>query len=104
MEAGTFEKKEAVLLKYRIFESNTFLDDLDNIAQNHKKKIYNKIHNYAYPQLILNPYHGKNIRKLINYDPPTWRYRIGDYRIFYEIDQDKRIIYIIAIEIRHKAY
>ncbi|OHD63277.1 MAG: hypothetical protein A2176_11895 [Spirochaetes bacterium RBG_13_51_14] len=90
--------------KYKIFETNRFLDDLEDVGSNLRKKIYNKIQNYAYPQLKINPYYGQNIKKLINYDPPTWRYRIGDYRLFYEIEQKENIIYIIAIEIRHKAY
>lgn len=89
---------------YRIFETNQFIDDLENVGLNLRKKIYNKIKSYAYPQLSINPYYGKNIKKLINYNPPTWRYRIGDYRLFYEIDQNNNTIYIIAIEIRDKAY
>lgn len=90
--------------EYKIFETNNFLDDLEDIGSNQRTKIYNKIGNYAYPQLKNNPYYGKNIKKLINFNPPTWRYRIGDYRMFYEIDQKENIIYVIAIEIRHKAY
>ena len=100
----TLEKRGAVLSDYKIFETNQFIDDCEDIASNLRKRIYNKIQNYAYPQLKINPYCGKNIKKLINYDPPMWRYRIGDYRLFYEIDQKDNIIYIIAIEIRHKAY
>lgn len=57
-----------------------------------------------YPQLKINPFFGKNINKLINYNPPAWRYRIGNYRLFYEIDQKEKIIYSITIEIRSKAY
>lgn len=89
---------------FKIFETNQFIHDLDGIGKNIIKKIYNKIRNYAYPQLKANPFYGKNIKKLDDYDPPTWRYRIGDYRVFYEIDQQERIIYIITIEIRSKAY
>jgi mRNA interferase RelE/StbE len=67
-------------------------------------KLYNKIQNYAYQQLRTNPFYGKNIKKLIDYAPPTWRYRIGDYRLFYEIDEHESIVYIIAIDIRSRAY
>ncbi len=100
----TLAKKGAVLYNYKIFETNRFIDDLEEVGSNLRKKIYSKIQNYIYPQLIQNPFFGKNIKKLIDYAPPTWRYRIGDYRLFYEIDQKERIVYIIAIEIRHKAY
>lgn len=97
-------KKEGVLSDFKIFETNQFTNDLDNIGENLNKKIYNKIQNYTYPQLKENPFYGKNIKKLINYNPPTWRYRIGDYRLFYEIDQKEKIVYILTIEIRSKAY
>lgn len=100
----TLTRRGGVLSNYRIFETTQFINDLDDIGRNLKKKIYNKILNSIYPQLKLNPFYGKNIKKLINYTPPTWRYRIGDYRLFYEIDQKDKIIYILTIEIRHKAY
>jgi mRNA interferase RelE/StbE len=87
-----------------ICTTNNFLNNLEEVGANARKKIYNKIRTYAYPQLKINPYYGKNIKKLTNYSPPTWRYRIGDYRLFYEIDKKGKIIYIIAIEIRNKAY
>ncbi len=90
--------------KYRTFETSQFIKDLDDIGSNLRKKIYTKIQNYAYPQLKTNPFYGKNIKKLVNYTPPTWRYRIGDYRLFYEIDEKENIIYIIAIEVRSNAY
>ena len=89
---------------FKIFETDQFSSDLNNIGKNLSKKIYNKIQNYIYPQLKVNPFFGKNIKKLVNYNPPTWRYRIGDYRLFYEVDQDEKIVYLIAMELRSKAY
>ncbi|MFA5519187.1 MAG: hypothetical protein WDA74_08040 [Spirochaetota bacterium] len=56
---------------FKIFETNQFINDLDDIEKNLKKKIYDKIQNYTYPQIKMNPFYGKNIKKLINYDPST---------------------------------
>ncbi len=100
----TLVKREGVLSKYKIFETGQFIADLETIDKNKKNKLYNKIQNYTYPQLKANPFYGKNIKKLVNYHPPTWRYRIGEYRVFYEIDQKEKIVYIITMEIRSKAY
>ena len=97
-------KEGGILSNYKIFETNSFIDDIEEIGSNLGKKIYSKIQNYVYPQLKTNPFYGKNIKKLINYTPPTWRYRVGDYRLFYEINEKEKIIFIIGIEIRHKAY
>jgi len=97
-------KEGGVLSNYKIFETNSFSDDVEKIGSNLRKKIYSKIKNYVYPQLKTNPIYGKNIKKLINYSPPTWRYRVGEYRLFYEINEKEKIIFIIGIEIRHKVY
>jgi len=67
----TLAKKEGVLSDFKIFETNQFINDLDDIEKNLKKKIYDKIQNYTYPQIKMNPFYGKNIKKLINYDPST---------------------------------
>jgi len=46
---------------------------------------------------------GGNIRKLRNSSPETWRYRIGEYRFFYQIDEQKKIIFMIAADHRKQA-
>jgi mRNA interferase RelE/StbE len=38
---------------------------------------------------------------------PTYRFRIGDYRVFYQIDEKEKIVYVIEIltaEQAHKKY
>ena len=79
---------------FKIFETDQFINNLDKIKGKTRKKIYKKITDYIYPQLKENPYYGKNIKKLINWSPETWRYRLGDFRIFYEIDKVERIVFI----------
>jgi len=59
---------------------------------------------YVYPQLRDNPHFGKNIKKLKNYQPETWRYRIGAYRFFYEINTKENIVYMLAVDSRKDSY
>ncbi|GAB4528905.1 MAG: type II toxin-antitoxin system RelE/ParE family toxin [Anaerolineae bacterium] len=33
-----------------------------------------------------------------------WRIRVGDYRIIYQIDEDKRLVIILRIKHRREAY
>lgn len=89
---------------YKVFETNQFVMDLDRIKGKVKNKIYCKITNYVYPQIKENPHYGINIKKLINWIPETWRYRISNYRLFYEINDKEKIVYITAFEIRKNAY
>lgn len=90
--------------KFRIFETRQFLVDLEEDFRGQQERIKRKLEIYVYPQLRQQPYFGKNIKKLINYFPETWRYRIGDWRFFYEIDEQKKIIFMISADNRGSVY
>ena len=67
-------------------------------------KIYTKIKNIVYPQLKKNPFFGTNIKKLKGEYEDVYRYRIGNYRLFYIIDNDKVVIVVTTIFHRQNAY
>ncbi len=89
---------------FRIFETDQIQGDLGKIFGGRRGKIVGKLEKYVYPQLKQQPYFGKNIKKLKGYAPETWRYRIGNYRFFYEIDDKKKIVFMIAAALRAKSY
>ena len=66
--------------------------------------IRRKLNEYVYPQIKTEPYLGSNIKKLRDYNPPVWRYRIGKYRVFYFIDSKEKIVYILSADLRKDAY
>lgn len=68
------------------------------------RKIHQKILNYIYPILRKNPFYGKNIKKLKGEFDGIYRYRIGDIRLFYKIDEKKVIVFMIDIEWRKDSY
>jgi len=41
---------------------------------------------------------------LRDYDPPTWRIRVGDWRILYEIADEVRTVTVTGVRHRSKAY
>ncbi|MEW5691765.1 MAG: type II toxin-antitoxin system RelE/ParE family toxin [Candidatus Hydrogenedentota bacterium] len=88
---------------YEIFETNEYIKNIEKIECS-GKKIKNKIVTYVYPQLRNNPYYGKNIKKLRDYKPDTWRYRIGGYRLFYEISEKERLVYMTVADTRSSSY
>ena len=90
--------------KYRIFETGQFLKDLDNDFSGQQRRIREKLLTYVYPQLREQPFYGLNIRKLKDYTPETWRYRIGDYRFFYHIDEKKKMVFMLTIDLRSSSY
>ncbi len=92
----------AHLSEFRLFETDEFRRALAKIGP--PRFLPKKLETYVYPQLRQEPYYGPNIRKLQGYDPPTWRYRIGPYRLFYSVDKGKRIVFILTIDDRKDAY
>lgn len=78
--------------EYRIFETDQFSRDLKRIARAGHPDIVRKLQTTVYPELRQHPHVGPHIRKLKDHDPEMWRYRIGAWRFFYEIDERERIV------------
>ena len=96
--------KGGLLHRYRIFETRQFQTDLARLGPAVQKRMQAKLQEFAYPILCGNPHFGPNIKRLKNWEPPTWRYRVGNWRFFYEIDENEDIVHMIAAEHRKEAY
>jgi len=92
------------LNEYRIFETEQFGKDLQSIARSGHEEVLRKLRRSVYPRLREHPHFGQHIRKLRGYAPETWRYRIGSWRFLYEIDDDERVVSMIAAAHRGSAY
>ena len=90
--------------EYRIFETDEFLKRIRKLSCQDADFVQKKLSEYIYPQITVEPFMGRNIRKLPDYDPPIWRYRIGKFRVFYFIDSKERIVYILSVDLRKDAY
>ena len=85
----------------KIAETETFSKKINSKKYNH---LLNKITEDVYPILKNNPFFGTNIKKLKGDFKEIYRFRIGDYRLFYKIDEQKSLIFILNIENRQDAY
>ena len=47
---------------------------------------------------------GLDIKRLVDYQEPTYRLRAGDYRIIFKIFNDKIVVLVISIIHRKDAY
>ena len=95
---------EVSLPDFKIFETKEFLKQLGKLPLNESTFLRNKLNGYIYPQLRIEPFYGKNIKKLRGYSPDTWRYRIGSFRLFYIVDKKEHIVFILTIDARRNAY
>jgi mRNA interferase RelE/StbE len=89
---------------YDLFATDEFLKSIDKLQKRDKALIENKLKEYVYPQIKSEPHFGINIKKLRGYEPNTWRYRIGNYRVFYTIDENDLLVLLLVVESRNKAY
>jgi mRNA interferase RelE/StbE len=91
--------------EYKIFETSQFLEKLEHQDfKGRKEKILLKLGEYVYPQLKEEPHFGLNIKKLWGKYSEVWRYRVGDWRFFYSIDEKGKIIFMLSIKGRGEAY
>jgi mRNA interferase RelE/StbE len=80
------------------------LRDVARLGGARRAQLEAKLRTYVYPLLAEDPRFGPNTKQLKDWDPPTWRYRVGDWRFFYEIDDDRRIVFMTACKHRSDAY
>lgn len=89
---------------FRIFETQEFLDRLRRLPRKEPSFLQRKLQGYVYPQLRKKPFLAPNIKKLKGYTPETWRYRIGDLRLIFLVDQARRIVFMLSLDDRKDAY
>ena len=90
-----------MLNKFNIAETYTFSSKLSGPKFS---KIYKKISDYVYPQLRENPFFGTNIKKLKGEFEGLYRYRVGRYRIFYKVENERILVIMLDIDDRKDAY
>ena len=88
------------MLNFKIAQTKEFEKSIKKLDP----KIYNKIKTIVYPQLKKNPFYGPNIKKLKGQYEDVYRYRLGNYRLFYIIDNNKVIVIVTTIVHRQNAY
>lgn len=74
------------------------------MASSTYKPYYSRIKSNIYPKLRSNPFFGTNIKRLKGELSSIFRYRIGNYRIFYTINLEKKLVFILDIAHRKDAY
>ena len=82
---------------YKLFIDDRVVKDLRKIDKTWQTKIIANIKTI----LVKDPYLGK---KLVGDLSPYYRYRVGDYRVLYEIVESKVLIIVVKIKHRKNVY
>ena len=55
-------------------------------------------------QLAADPFHKSNVKRLVDFDAAAYRLRVRNYRVLYDREDDLKIIDIVDILQRKRAY
>ena len=88
--------------KYAIAETDTFL----KIVRKNRAfdALYRKIRDVVYPVLRREPHFGPNIKRLKGEFSDFYRYRVGEYRLFYTINEEDTVVIVANLRSRQQAY
>lgn len=84
---------------YTICISADGQDFFESAPSNLQKKL-----DRCFELLKVSPYYHPNIKSLKGELSGYYRYRVGDYRVIYEIDDSSKTVTIILIAHRSKVY
>ncbi|PIZ00473.1 type II toxin-antitoxin system mRNA interferase toxin, RelE/StbE family [bacterium (Candidatus Howlettbacteria) CG_4_10_14_0_8_um_filter_40_9] len=82
---------------YKLVPSKSFLKDLAKLPDSIRSKAAKELHG-----LKKDPYSGRNVKKLTNFDIGMYRLRIGDFRLRYDVEGSD--IYLRIIKHRKDVY
>lgn len=60
--------------------------------------------NRCFEQLGQDPYHHPNIKRLKGNLTGNWRYRVGDWRVVYQVNEQAHTVTILVIAHRSNVY
>lgn len=83
---------------YQVEFSKSAQKDLNKIPKQHVAKII-----LAIDKLALDPSHAANSKKMVNWGK-TYRLRVGDFRVLYELENSVLIVYVVAVGHRKDIY
>lgn len=66
--------------------------------------MYERIVEIVYPTLRREPHFGPNIKRLKGEFREFYRYRIGDYRLFYTVEESEVLVVVADLRPRKDAY
>ncbi len=72
-------------------------DDLKALPKDMQKRIAKKMRFYASQQ---DP--TRFAKRLVNFDEGMFRFRVGDYRVFFDVERD--VLFVLKISHRSRAY
>ncbi len=87
---------------FEIVETDEFRRNLSGLGPKEQVLIRRRLRESVYPILRSGAFLSPNIKRLQGIDPPTWRYRIGNFRLLFQ--RAGRSVVMLACRARKDAY
>jgi len=83
--------------KYAFFLTEKADSDLNLLSEKERARILRKLRFYSFSSDPL--YYAK---KLTNFSGGQYRFRVGDYRVIFDLDERGNIIILVILTVRHR--
>lgn len=84
-------------MRWRIVWTQRALREASRLHRQILQRITEALERYAADE------HG-DVLRLKDIEPPEWRLRVGDWRVRFQLDFEERILYVLRVLPRDKAY
>jgi mRNA-degrading endonuclease RelE of RelBE toxin-antitoxin system len=84
-------------MTWKLVWSRPALKDMKRIGQQEARRIREKLVQFAETG------HG-DVKKLTDVDPPEWRQRVGDWRVFLKPEMKLKELHVVRVRKRGEAY
>ena len=91
-------------MAYEIFLTNPAIDELKSIRVFDRRRIVGEIKTQLPHEPTVETRHRKSLGSAtpgFEHVAPVWEFRVGDFRVFYDVNEPERRVYVRAV--RHKA-
>ena len=82
--------------RYSLAVTKRFKNSFEKLPRDVQERVYGKL-----VSLLENPYSGMRLRGELS---GLYRLRVGDYRVIYAIDEEKRLVVLLDVGHRRRIY
>ena len=92
--------KANINMRYTIEFTQLALDGLKQVKRYNRQRVVDSLHQQLGHQPTTKSRNRKQLDDVIpsfDYQPPIWELRVGEYRVFYDVDDTEYVVHVRAV-------